>query len=86
MREFNEYKVYSWARLLEFGVETVVGDSTGMAAVNNWFMSKLMKRELSEIKWGTELITCPLQNPMTSKFVPIHQHLKYKYLISMDGN
>ena len=22
---------------------------------------------------------------MTSKFVPIHEHLKYKYLISMDG-
>jgi hypothetical protein len=47
---------------MEFVVErsNVIGEASGVAAVNNWFMSKFFKRELSEIKWGTELIACPL--------------------------
>lgn len=85
IRKFNEYYVYLNSRLLGYMFELVSGESSGVIAVQNWFMGKFFKREFSEIKQTTDTIVCPINNPLTSKFVPINEHLKYKYLISLDG-
>ena len=81
----NEYYSLLNGRLFAYFVEIVVGESSGVIAVQNWFMGKFFKREFAEIKQTSDLLACPIQNPMTSRFVPILEQLKYKYLISVDA-
>ena len=59
-RQINEYKAYFNARIVTFSVEYVLGEASGIIALENWFMSKFFKRELSDIKSATELIACPI--------------------------